>query len=140
MGMAGNTLDYVITGVGLNVNQLSFPRELEDKAVSLLGEMRRADPAAPAPDRAVLLRSFLTHMESVMDALETDGFEAFRSEYEAASATIGRQVQVLAPAETYTGLALGIDDTGALLVRREDGTVETVLCGDVSVRGLMGYV
>ncbi len=140
MGMAGNTLDYVITGVGLNVNQLSFPRALEDKAVSLLGEMRRADPAAPALDRAVLLRSFLTHMESVMDALETDGFEAFRSEYEAASATIGRQVQVLAPAETYTGLALGIDDTGALLVRREDGRSETVLCGDVSVRGLMGYV
>ena len=29
---------------------------------------------------------------------------------------------------------------GALLVRRQDGCVETVLCGDVSVRGLMGYV
>ena len=140
MGMAGSRLDYVITGVGLNVNQLAFPRELEGKAVSLLGERRKAAPEALPLDRKALLCSFLTHMENVMDALETDGFEAFRTEYEAASATIGRQVQVLAPAESYTGLALGIDDTGALRVRREDGRSETVLCGDVSVRGLMGYV
>jgi BirA family biotin operon repressor/biotin-[acetyl-CoA-carboxylase] ligase len=140
MGTAGSVLDHVITGVGLNVNQLAFPPELEGKAVSLLGELRRADPAAPTLDRKTLLCSFLTQMENVMDALEANGFEAFRTEYEAASATIGRQVQVLAPAETYTGLALGIDDTGALRVRREDGRTETVLCGDVSVRGLMGYV
>ena len=75
-----------------------------------------------------------------MDAVEAGGFGAIRSDYEEMSATIGQPVQVIAPAESYTGVAVGVDDTGALLVRRLDGTLETVLCGDVSVRGLMGYV
>lgn len=140
MGTKDSELDYVITGVGLNVNQLTFPPELADRAVSLLSEIRKADPAALPLSKTALLCCFLQHMENMMEALETGGFETLRAAYEAASATIGKQVQVLAPAESYTGLALGVDDTGALLVRREDGRTETVLCGDVSVRGLMGYV
>ena len=39
-----------------------------------------------------------------------------------------------------TGVAEGLDETGALLVREDDGTVRRVLSGDVSVRGVMGYV
>lgn len=137
MGTGG--VDYVVTGVGLNVNQTAFPEELANKAVSLLGERCREDAAAQPLDRAALLCRFLGEMEAIMDAVEAGGFAAIRADYEAASATIGQPVQVIAPAETYTGLAQGVDDTGALLVRRQDGRMETVLCGDVSVRGLMGY-
>ena len=39
-----------------------------------------------------------------------------------------------------TGTAEAMDDTGALLVRTEDGVLHRVLAGDVSVRGVMGYV
>ena len=140
MGMGAGGVDYMVTGVGLNVNQTAFPPELSDRAVSLLGEMRRMDFSALPLDRTGLLCCFLREMEQAMDALEAGGFEAIRADYEALSATIGQAVQVIAPRESYTGVAQAVDDTGALLVRREDGTVETVLCGDVSVRGLMGYV
>ncbi len=52
----------------------------------------------------------------------------------------GRQVQVLEPGHTYTGTALGIKKTGELLVEREDGQVTAVYAGEVSVRGIYGYV
>lgn len=140
MGMGAGGVDYVVTGVGLNVNQSAFPAELADKAVSLLGEMRRAGYAGEPLSRTLLLQRFLQAFEPAMDALEAGGFAAIRQEYEAASATIGQRVQVISPGETYTGLARGVEDTGALLVEREDGRCCQVLCGDVSVRGLMGYV
>ncbi|MBE5794663.1 MAG: biotin--[acetyl-CoA-carboxylase] ligase [Clostridiales bacterium] len=140
MGMGAGGVDYVVTGVGLNVNQTAFPEELANKAVSLLGEMRKEAAGTQPLDRTILLCRFLREMEDIMDAVEAGGFAAIRADYEAASATIGQPVQVIAPAEQYTGVAQGVDATGALLVRRQDGCVETVLCGDVSVRGLMGYV
>ena len=140
MGMRAGGVDYVVTGVGLNVNQTAFPAELSDRAVSLLGEVRKAGCAGDTLSRTQLLCHFLGEMERLMDAVEAGGFAAIRADYEAASATIGQRVQVIAPAETYTGLAEAVDETGALLVRREDGTLVQVLCGDVSVRGLMGYV
>ncbi|MBP3650424.1 MAG: biotin--[acetyl-CoA-carboxylase] ligase [Clostridia bacterium] len=140
MGMGAVGVDYVVTGVGLNVNQTAFPEELANKAVSLLGEMRKEAADVQPLDRTTLLCRFLREMEAIMDAVEAGGFAAIRADYEAASATIGQPVKVIAPAEQYTGVAQAVDDTGALLVRQQDGCVETVLCGDVSVRGLMGYV
>ena len=139
-GFGADGLDYVVTGVGLNVNQPAFSGELADKAASLLGLLRRSDGDAQPLDRAELLRDFLSRFEEQMDRLEAGGFAAIRPMYEELSATIGQAVQVIAPAESYTGIAQGVDETGALLVRRQDGTMERVLCGDVSVRGLMGYV
>ena len=49
-------------------------------------------------------------------------------------------MRVLDPRAPFTGTALGIDDRGELLVKREDtGSVETVFSGEVSVRGIYGY-
>ena len=139
-GFGADGLDYVVTGVGLNVNQQAFSGELADKAASLLGLLRRTDGDAQPLNRAELLRDFLSRFEEQMDRLEDGGFAAIRPMYEELSATIGQAVQVIAPTESYTGTARGVDETGALLVERQDGTIERVLCGDVSVRGLMGYV
>ena len=52
----------------------------------------------------------------------------------------GREVRVLDPAGEYTGTAQGINEEGELLVRCPDGTVEKVYAGEVSVRGVYGYV
>ena len=51
-----------------------------------------------------------------------------------------REVQILGAKETYRAHAIGIDRTGELIVRREDGTVEKIYSGEVSVRGVYGYV
>ena len=60
--------------------------------------------------------------------------------YHARLANLHKKVQVLDPKGAYQGLALGINDKGELIVRKEDGTQVAVYAGEVSVRGLFGYV
>ena len=51
-----------------------------------------------------------------------------------------REVHVLDPQHPFDGVARGIDNQGELLVEKPDGTVEAVYAGEVSVRGIYGYV
>ena len=60
-------------------------------------------------------------------------------EYAARSCTLGSRVNVVG-AVNLTGTAEALDEGGALMVRTEDGVLHRVLSGDVSVRGVMGYV
>ena len=52
----------------------------------------------------------------------------------------GRPVRVLDPQHPFEGTARGINEQGELLVEREDGRMEQVRSGEVSVRGLFHYV
>ena len=124
----------VAAGVGINVNQSAFGGELADKATSLFLETGRKT------DRRQLLCAYLRHMERAMDALEESGFEGIAQEYISRSVTLGRCVRVIGTAETFTGTAKAVDAIGALIVADENGEQRRVLSGDVSVRGLMGYV
>lgn len=130
---------YAVAGTGINVNQLAFPPELEAKATSLLLEVRKQAPDAAPICRRRLLCAYLRHMENAMDTLESQGFAGIAEEYQALSVTLGQTVQVISSEETFVGRAQSIDDTGALMVEAQTGALRRVLCGDVSVRGLMGY-
>ena len=124
----------VVVGTGVNVRQAEFPEALRDRATSL-----RLEGAAET-DRRKILCSYLANMERVTDALEKEGLGGLLPAYTARSVTLGRRVQVIGPGETFTGMAERMDDTGALFVRDDAGTLRRVLSGDVSVRGVMGYV
>lgn len=139
MSAANGKLDYVVPGVGINVNQLSFAGELEEKATSMLMELRRLHPEAEEIDRRALMCAYLTRMEEAVDALEASGFDGIAEEYLRRSVTLGRKVQVIGAQETFIAAAKAIDEEGALIVMDEEGNERRVLCGDVSVRGLMGY-
>jgi len=139
MAMEANGLAYVVPGVGINVNQTAFEGELSDKATSLLMEMRMLKPDHPPISRKQLLCAYLTHMEEAVDALEQHGLEGILPEYLRRCVTLGSAVRVIGADEEFVGTAHSIDETGALLVTDEQGEERRVLCGDVSVRGLMGY-
>ncbi|MDE7258658.1 MAG: biotin--[acetyl-CoA-carboxylase] ligase, partial [Lachnospiraceae bacterium] len=53
---------------------------------------------------------------------------------------VGNEVRVLDPAGEYTGISRGINDRGELIVEKENGERVQVYAGEVSVRGLYGYV
>ena len=75
-----------------------------------------------------------------MNALERDGLSGILEEYTARSVSLGARVHVLGTSTSFTGVVHGIDETGALLVEDDSGIMQRVLSGDVSVRGVMGYV
>ena len=69
-----------------------------------------------------------------------EGLKNLKAEYESRLANKDNRVNVLAPSGAWQGICLGIKEDGALLVQREDGKVEEVIAGEVSVRGIYGYV
>lgn len=126
---------YVITGIGINVNVSGFPAELEDKATSLKKELGQNVKRSPVI--AAVAEAFEGYYETFLKTCDMSGL---KEEYNQMSANLGRQVTVLDPRGEYRGTALGIDHEGSLLVRKEDGTVDAVISGEVSVRGIYGYV
>lgn len=132
IGATVDAIDYIVVGTGLNVHPGAYPAELAHQATSIADH-------APAPARSELLIHYLAALEDLITQLETSGFAPLAAAYATRSCTLGRQVQVIG-AQTFLGVAESIDDTGALLVRDEAGVLRRVLAGDVSVRGVMGYV
>jgi len=122
---------YVVAGTGLNVRRGAYPPDLAERAVSI-------EECADLPDRGTIIAAYLKALEDAVFALEQDGFAGIAADFRRVCITLGSPVHVLG-AESFTGVAEDIDATGALLVRT-DGELRRVLAGDVSVRGVMGYV
>lgn len=127
-----DAIEYVVVGTGLNVRKGAYPPELADRAAAL------EDFTQPPLRRQVLVH-YLAALESIIARLEQEGFDGIAADYAAHSCTLGSQVQVIGSVN-LVGTAEAIDETGALLVRTADGELHRVLSGDVSVRGVMGYV
>lgn len=123
---------YVVAGTGLNVRRGAYPPALAERAISI-------EECGAVPDRGAIIAAYLAALEASLSAIEKDGFDGIAEEFRKECITLSSQVHVLG-AETFTGTAEDIDDTGALLVRLDDGEIRRVLAGDVSVRGVMGYV
>ena len=117
-----------VIGVGLNVQpqQQGTPPELTDGYACL----QELDPTASAPD--ALARVARPLVRALVD-FEHDGFAAFAPRFAARDLLRGRTVTTTL-AEVPEGVAEGIDARGALRVRTPDGTVHSVISGEVSVR------
>ena len=61
-------------------------------------------------------------------------------EYNDLLVNVNARVRVLDPGGEYDGVSHGINELGELIVERDDGTRENVYAGEVSVRGIYGYV
>lgn len=123
---------WVVAGTGLNVREKAYPPELAKQATSIA-------EWADAPDRGCIVAAYLNALEDALSAVEQNGFDGIAEEFRQLCITLGSQVQVIGTDTTFTGVAEDVDPTGALLVRT-DGELRRVLAGDVSVRGVMGYV
>ena len=128
-------INYIVTGIGINVANHEFPEEIRDVATSLYletgKEVRRSQLIA------AIMRAYEGYYDKFM---ENQNMKSLMDVYNSRLANCGAQVRVLSPGNEYTGMALGIDEMGELLVRTEDGKVCKVISGEVSVRGIYGYV
>lgn len=125
---------YVIPGIGINVGIREFPEEIKDVATSLLL------CTGKTVKRAVLTAAVAEAWEYYYEKfLSTMDLSLLKEDYDKALVNLGRQVKVLAPGGAYTGISQGINERGELLVETEEG-LRTVMSGEVSVRGMYGYV
>src|SRR5262249_34561051 len=111
---ADGRVGYVLLGIGLNVNQEAFPKELEGLATSLYLETGRRR------DVAELLRAVLEALERRYDAWLSGGFASLRDDWRRFSSTVGRRVHTSAGDEA---IAIDVDDDGALLVDAGHGRI-----------------
>ena len=123
---------YVVAGTGLNVRAGAYPPELAHQATSI-------EEHGAVPNRGAIVGKYLAALEDALAAVERDGFAGIAGDFRRTCITLGSQVNVIGTDAAFTGVAVDVDVTGALLVRTEDG-LRRVLAGDVSVRGVMGYV
>lgn len=128
-------IQYVITGIGINVNQREFPSEIRDTATSLSLEAGRCFR------RSSLIAAILKAFEKDYAAfLKTGDLSLLLEEYNACLVNRGKEVCILDPSGEYRAVAEGIDESGSLLVTLPDGTRREIISGEVSVRGIYGYV
>ena len=120
-------INYLIMGIGMNVNTPSFPGELQDIATSLAIEKKQNVTRVP------LIRRLLEKLEELYVLYLEDGFGPIKSRWESYALSIGKQVTIRRMHSTMSGLALGIDDQGVLLVQDENGQVEKVYSADIEI-------
>ncbi len=125
---ADGSVAYAIVGIGLNVS--AVPEGVADMADCLCSAAGKTlDPAKIAAALIeALWRMDLSRKASLMDR------------YRADCLTLGREVVLLRGDEKLYGKALALTDDGSLTVQLADGTTITAASGEVSVRGMYGYL
>ena len=134
MNLKGTVIDSVIVGIGINVHQNHFPEELKEMATSLDIE------TGGYCSRSSLIEHTLRYFEIYYEKyLQTGDCTLLQQEYENYLANKEELVKVLDPAGAYEGIAKGITPKGELMVD-VGSTLRYVDSGEVSVRGIYGYV
>lgn len=135
MNVADGKIQDVVIGVGVNVNQTHFAEELAEKATSIKIE------TGHSTDRMELIRNILEAFENYYEIFQkTEDLSGILDQYHHLLVNKNCEVKVHDPQGAYHAYALGINEKGELLVRMEDETVKQIYAGEVSVRGLYGYV
>lgn len=107
----------VVLGLGINV-RVQFVPELRDIAINL------EDTVGQSLDRVSLIATLLQRIDNWMALIDSDTlFNTWRERL----STLGQQVHV----EGVEGVAQSVDDSGALLIKKADGSIQRVLAGDV---------
>jgi len=128
-GVIGERLDFVVVGIGVNVNvPLQALPDLAPDATSILAETGRR------VDRAVLLATLLAGVEERYRRLRAG--DSPYAEWAARLATLGKSVMATLPQGRLAGVAEGVDEDGALLLRTSDGVLHRLLAGDVTLSSL----
>ena len=129
-------LQYLVVGIGVNVLQEAedFTAEVAALATSL--SMELGHPVS----RPALAAALVGELDRAYGALRAGDLTEYLEEYRRDCVNLGKTVQLLSSAGRETVTAVDVDSDFGLVVRQGDGTEKTVRSGEVSVRGMYGYV
>ena len=132
---AAGRLQYIVVGIGLNVNydMDDFPEELRPIAGSLKTELGRSF-FLPSISAAII-----EALDELYAALLEGGTDAYLTAYRNNCITLQKDVLLLQNGISTPAHALDVDGSLGLLVRYQDGRETVIRSGEASVRGLHGY-
>lgn len=137
MSAEADEIKYVIIGIGINANMeiKDFGPEVSSIATAIRIENGRA------VSRKALAASVLNEFEEIYrDFIKDGSIKLLLDEYKIKSAVLGKNIRVISKKEEIIGLAVDISEEGHLVVRLADGSHREIMSGEVSVRGLHGYI
>ncbi len=141
-------VNYIIIGIGINYSQdeSDFPGELRDRATSLqsASEQVEADggdlEGTRESSRLDVIRALLRELDAAVQLILQDRGSQVLEMWRSKSITLGREVGFRLKNVEYTGTAVDLTADGKLVVNCTDGVRRELLSGEVSVRGVYGYV
>ena len=136
MGAELNRINYIVMGIGVNVNseEKDFPVELQYKASSIKIEEGKYI------DRKILTAHILNEFEKhYIDFKESGNIKNLVKILNENSSLIGKEIRVINSHNVRFGKAVEINNDGELVVEFKEG-IENIYSGEVSIRGINGYV
>jgi BirA family biotin operon repressor/biotin-[acetyl-CoA-carboxylase] ligase len=125
-----NKLDFVVLGVGINVNQTRFPESIGEKATSL------KTASGESHDRASLFRTVVKALEDHYARFSSSGFESVVAQWLSRSSMLNRRISVSMHGAPVSGIVKGLSREGGLILLT-GGEERVLFAGDVSI--LEGY-
>lgn len=138
MEMGENRVWFVVVGIGVNVHNKTFPEDIAFKATSV--DLELAKTTGGQGHREELTKEIWNSFQKYYNIfIETQDMTGLREEYEKHLANRGNRVRIEAQEDSYEAIAKGINNHGELIVD-VDGVERIIRTGEVSVRGIYGYV
>lgn len=131
-----NQINYLIMGIGVNVNISleEFPKEIQTIATSLKAESGKNF------SRQKLAAAILNHFEKFYEKfVKEDNLSPIIDICKENSFLIGKEIQLYNRGVLTVAKAVDINESGLLIIEHEDGTIEKVISGEVSLHGLNDY-
>lgn len=121
--VAGDRVDWLVVGIGINVHVRAFPAEIEPIATSV------ALHSVAPPDRARIVARVLAELDRDLTVAATHGLGTLHRRLRERDALYGRVVK----SDAGEGTADGIDLEGRLRVRKDDGSIDAWTAGEVNL-------
>ena len=141
MSSEPDRVNYIILGIGINVNQNmdDFNLELRDKAISL--KMHKCAKSISDEDirRSDIIKAILLKLEELYENIKGGKTDVVLNEWKDASITLGKEIKVVSKDSEYIGIAIDITDEGKLVVQSSNGIIHEFISGEVTIRGINGY-
>lgn len=121
---------YLLVGIGINVKTPPdhFPKELKSLATSLCQWTKQTI------SRLALIRQMLVEFEKFYSVWLQSGFEPVLEEWKKRCVTLDCPVRISTPKESWEGWAEDVKTDGSLVLRFPDGTRQSFMTGEVSLR------
>lgn len=135
--MAGelNEISYIVIGIGINANTVEFSEDLKEKATSLYIEGNKK------VDRKEIVIKILEEFEELYNLFIKElNLEHTLEIVKKYSAVLGKEIRIIQGKKEKRAKAIEIDNEGMLVIETDNGNIEPISSGEISIRGQNGYI